>query len=72
MSKGDDVFYFGDQQHPKKYNKKDVLRAIFYCPRGYKNPLNRFAVLKIEFSDNESIQIPNLVVSEYALKEAFF
>lgn len=72
MSKGDDVFYFGDQQHPKKYDKKDILRVIFYHPNAYRNPLNSFAVVKIEFRDNESIQIPNLFVSEYALQDKLF
>lgn len=72
LSKGNEVFYFGDTRHPTEYNKRDILQVTIYYPWSYRNPVSYFAVVKIEFLNGEAIQIPNLLVSEYALKDKLY
>ena len=72
MSKGNDVFYFGNKGNPKEYNKSNVIQTTIYFPWSYKNPVSYFAVVKIEFLNGDSIQIPNLLVSENALKDKLY
>ncbi|MGN6603015.1 MAG: hypothetical protein ACTHK8_11225 [Ginsengibacter sp.] len=72
MSRGNDSFYFGDLQHPKIYDKKDISRVLFYRPGSYRNPLSSFVVVKIEMKNGQVIKIPNLLVSEYALQDKLY
>ena len=68
MSKGNDIFYYGDKNAPEKYNKKDILQFTTYKSRGSRSPISAFAVIKIEFEDGSEIKIPDIFVSYSALE----
>jgi hypothetical protein len=72
MSKGNDVFYFGNELNPKKYDKHDILQVTIYSPGNYRNPASLFSVVKIEFKNEETIQIPNIFVSKYAIEDKLY
>jgi hypothetical protein len=72
MSKGNDEFYFGEKNNPERFNKKDISLVTIYSPSTYRNPLNGFSVIKIEFTNHVPIRIPNLFVSELALKDKLY
>lgn len=67
MTKGDDIFYFGEKQNPVKYDKKNIREIIIYSPVNIRNPVGFFSVVKIIFITGEVIQIPNLLISESSL-----
>ncbi len=72
MSKGNDLFCFGDKNNPDQYNKKDIDQVFIYRSRGYRNPINAFAVVEILFKNGMQIDIPNILVDESALKDKLF
>jgi len=68
MSKGNDIFYYGNIDNPIKYDKKDILEYTTIRSRGRKNQLNGFAIVEIEFKDCSVLKIPNLLVDYSALE----
>ncbi|MGE7774810.1 hypothetical protein ACQKLP_08805 [Chitinophaga sp. NPDC101104] len=64
MSRGNDVFYFGEKDNPVKYNKKDLLNYTIKMVRGSRNPYSVFAVAKLNLKDGTIIQIPNILVGD--------
>lgn len=72
MSKGNDIFYYGNVINPVRYNKKDIESITTYQIENGRNPLNGFAVIKLEFKDETSIQIPNIFINEYSLQDKLF
>jgi hypothetical protein len=72
MSKGNDIFYFGDENNPIKYDKKNITQVVTYRSKGRKSPVSRFAVVEIEFKDGPNISIPDIFVSYPALQNKLF
>ena len=68
MSKGNDIFYFGNIDNPLKYDKKDILEFTTIRSSGSRNQFNGFAIIKIEFKNGTILKIPNILVSATALK----
>ena len=69
MSKGNDVFYFGNKDAPEQYNKKDIDHVVIIENRNNtRNPIYGFAITRIYFRDCTSISIPSLLVSEDAMR----
>jgi hypothetical protein len=71
MSKGNDIFYFGDKNFPDKYDKKEIVQFTIVKPRG-RSPLAEFAYVRIEFQNRPDIVIPNIFVDESSLAEKLF
>jgi hypothetical protein len=69
MSKGNDVFYFGDIVNPKEYNKSEIVRFRIIRIQASRNPLNSFAIVAIELKDGTELQIPNLLVDYIAMEQ---
>jgi hypothetical protein len=72
MSKGSDVFYFGNIDNPAAYDKKDILQYTIIRNRGSKNPFNGFAITEIEFKGGTVLKIPNLLVGYPAMEQKLF
>lgn len=72
LTKGDDIFYYGNKLNPTKYNKNDILLVTVYSPGGYRNPLTGFSLIKIDLKNQEMVFIPNIFVSESALKDKLY
>jgi hypothetical protein len=68
MSKGNDIFYFGEKGNPAKYDKKEIIRFVTSKVRNNKSPISGFAVVTIELKNGIDIQIPNLLVDDLALE----
>jgi hypothetical protein len=71
MSKGSDIFYFGNINDPIKYNKKDIKFYEEVRGRG-KSIFTNFAVITIEFINGNQIQIPNLFLFYSSLEEKLY
>jgi hypothetical protein len=72
MSKGNDEFYFGDKSDPERFNKKDISLVTTYSPGSYRNPVAAFSLVKIEFTNHVPIRIPNIFVSELAIRDKLY
>jgi hypothetical protein len=68
MSKGNDIFYFGEKGNPAQYDKKEIIRFITSKVRSNKSPISGFAVVNIELKNGIDIQIPNLLLDDVALE----
>jgi hypothetical protein len=66
MSKGKDIFYFGEKGNPAKYDKKEIIRFVTSKVRNNKSPISGFAIVTIELKNGIDIQIPNLLVDDLA------
>lgn len=69
MSKGNDIFYYGNKNSPDTYCKADIHFFTTVRIRNSKSPVNGFALVKIEFKDRRMIKIPNLLIDYSALEE---
>ena len=72
MSKGNDLFYFGEIDKPIKYDKKNILQFTTIRSQGSRNQFNGFAIIKIEFKNGMILKIPNLLVDYSALENKLF
>lgn len=72
MSKGNDIFYFGEINSPKKHDKKEIIQYTTLKLRNSKAPINGFATIEIEFKDNEKIIIPNLLIDYISLEQKLY
>jgi len=70
ISKGQDSFYFGGIDNPKKYDKKDILqyRIIGRKGRGEK----WFTIIEIKFKNETVLKIPNLLINYTTLEQKLF
>jgi hypothetical protein len=62
MSKGNDIFFYGDAFAPTQYNKKDILDYTVVGPNNARSPIYPFAIFIIKFRDGSLIKIPDLFV----------
>ncbi|MFT3704908.1 MAG: hypothetical protein QM802_21255 [Agriterribacter sp.] len=72
MSKGNDVFFFGNKDSPIEYNKKDILRFISVRSKSSKSPVAGFGFIIIELRNGKTIRIPNIFVDSNALENKLF
>ena len=72
MSKGNDIFYFGNIGAPSIHNKKDILQYYTIRSRGTRNQFSGFAIIKIEFKNGTILEIPNLLVEYLAMEKKLF
>lgn len=72
MSKGNDIFYFGEIDNPTKYDKQNILQYTTIRSRGSRNQFSGFAVVEIELKDGAVLKIPNLLVDYLALEQKLF
>lgn len=68
MSKGNDVFYFGNKENPIKYNKADIIQFTTFQVKNSKHTISNFALVTIEFNDGSPIEIPNIIIDHSALE----
>ncbi len=71
MTKGENVFYYGDKSAPTKYNKEDILKVVEHAVRG-RNVANGFSFLKIHFENGDTIKIPNILVNNSELRNKLY
>jgi hypothetical protein len=71
ISQGSDIFYYGNENQPQPFNKKDITTINKYEPSGYRNPIAYFCWFEIQFKDDTSIGIPNILIGELVLEKKF-
>jgi hypothetical protein len=67
MSKGNDAFLFGEKEQPQQYNKSDIIQVTVSKVNSSRHPVSSFVVLTLELKSSPSLEIPNLLIDEYAL-----
>lgn len=72
MSKGNDIFYYGDINSPLKYDKKDIVHYTVKRGRGSRNVLNGFALIMIELKDGTLLTVPNILVEYTAIENKLY
>ncbi len=72
MSKGNEIFYFGNIDTLTKYNKSDILQYYTIRSRGSRNLFSGFAIIKIEFKNGTVIKIPNLLIDYLEMEQKLF
>lgn len=73
MSKGNEIFFYGDKEHTIQYNKKDIVQYTLIKTRsGGKNPISDFAIIKIEFENGDVVRFPSLLIGYRALEEKLY
>ena len=72
MSKGNEIFYFGNKENPTKYNKTEITQFTISRIRNSKHTLSNFAVVKIELTNGFELEIPNILVDYLALESKLF
>lgn len=72
MSKGNEVFYFGNKTNLIKYNKAEILRYRTQRFTYYKHPLREFIVVTIELKNGRDICIPNILINYSSLNNKLF
>lgn len=72
MSKGNDIFYFGELDNPVKYSKKDLSEFIITKFSGSRNPYGGFAVSTLKMKDGTVLTVPNILVDHSALADKLF
>jgi hypothetical protein len=63
MSKGDDIFYFGDKDNLIQFNKNDIDKVVTYKTRfifGRASIFTGYEVVQITFKTGKIIEIPSL------------
>ena len=71
ISRGNDVFLFGDNQdNIRNYNKNDILEIIHFEDSGTRSP-NMFEIFEVVFSDKTSIKFSNALISYGTLVAKF-
>jgi len=71
ISRGNDIFLFGDNQDEiKTCNKNDIIKINHYVDKGTRSP-NMFEIIEIVFKDNTSIEFSNGLISFYELSAKF-
>ena len=68
MSKGNEIFYFGDKENPIKYNKTQILRYTTIRIRNSKHTISNFALVIIVLKNGGEIRVPNILL-DYTLLE---
>lgn len=72
MSKGNDVFYYGDKTSPIKYDKKQIVQFTTIRNKSYKSPISGFAIVEIRLKDDTVIKIPSLLINYSSLEHKLF
>ena len=72
MSKGNDIFYFGNINSPNKYDKKDIMQFTIKKSRSSRSPISEFSITTIEFRDGSQIKIPSLLLDDSAFTHKLF
>jgi hypothetical protein len=63
MTKGNDLFYFGPSEHPKAFNKKDILNLTTHGSRGRGGSFEGNLLREeINFTDGRSINISTILI----------
>ena len=71
ISRGNDLFLFGDGQgEVKVYDKNNILRIISYENSGSRSP-NMFEVFEVVFKDGSKIKFSNGIISGSTLSSKF-
>jgi hypothetical protein len=71
LAKGQNEFYFGPKESPKKYLKEDIEVVHILSNHGSKCPWSHNTVFKIIFNNGEVLQIPNLLIKTTVFVEKF-
>lgn len=71
MSKGNDIFYYGDTVSPTMYRKEDIVNITILQPSG-RYYLNEFGLCKIELSKGDCLKIPNIIIDTGDLENKLF
>jgi hypothetical protein len=67
MSKGNEAFLFGEKEHPRQYNKSDIIQVTVSKVNSSRHPVSSFVVVTLELKSSPSLEIPNLLIDEYML-----
>lgn len=69
MSRGNDIFYFGESGAPLQYDKKNIEVVIIHKVRGGgRNTLTLFVLFEIKFKDGISIKVPNIFAGDFQIR----
>ena len=68
MSKGNDIFYFGDKHNPAEYTKSQISSYTTTRIRNSKHTISNFAMVTIELKNGSEMRIPNIFL-DYTLLE---
>lgn len=73
MSKGHNVFYFGDNDNPEQFNKTDILQfKVYGNTKNSKSPIGGFLWIDIELKNARHLVIPNLLIDSEDLTRKLF
>lgn len=68
MSKGNDVFYFGQKQRPEQFSKHEISKVITYKDANPRSPLSQFALVHLMMKDGRKLRVPNIFLEYYELQ----
>jgi hypothetical protein len=68
MSKGNEMFFFGNKENPDRYKKADIIRITISKLKDRKHAITGFAVVTLELSSGKSIDIPNILLDHLVLE----
>ena len=72
LSKGKDIFYFGEKQALEMYSKKDIFNYTTYRHHSSRSPINEFSVLKIEFKNGEIIKLSSILLDHFSWERKLY
>lgn len=71
MSRGNDIFYYGEKKAPDQYSKKDIDLVTLVWLRSSTargNIFDEFSFIKISMKDGRTLIIPNLIIDHFAME----
>jgi hypothetical protein len=71
ISKGSDIFYYGEKNKLITYNKNDIEKIIVFEVNNSRYPLSYFVVYNVVFKNNDIISIPNFNIHSSELSSKF-
>ncbi len=72
LSKGNNIFWFGNIDNPIKFNKIDILNFTTISYKNRRSPISEFALLKIEMNNGEILKIPSILLDNYSWERKLF
>ena len=72
LSKGHDLFYFGNEEKPQEFNKTNILDIVTYGTKGRGNTYDGYLVdVEINFKDGSRINISTMLIRHSVLLGKF-
>lgn len=71
MSRGNDTFFFGPENAPQQFDKKQIAQITRYDSSGRRNAFGGYEWVSIEFQDGNTLVIPSLLIDSSDLVKKF-